>query len=728
MTALWGSGGWAADAGPLGPASAAAVGAAGAVTVVEGATFCLSDRSGDINPNLPQGLFALDTRVLSRWELRVNGHALEPLTVISDAPNTATFLGRARPLPGRADSDVLIFRRRVLGHGMHEQLVLRNYGSAPAQVVVELFTEADFADVAEVREGRVTHRGRHSYELGAGGFTYGWRQDRVTKEVHITFSEPAIVEPGSASWRGSIAAHEELTIGLEAVLALGGAPLELLPRWDREPGAAGDVGRGSEPTADGARRPVADWRRHVPVLETDYPPLHRALTQGLADLGALRISDPEHPERAMVAAGAPWWMTVCGRDSLLTAWMTMLVDAELAQGVLETLARFQGVRVDADTDEQPGRILNEIRFGAAAQPLLGGGRISYDTIDATPLFVMLLGELRRWGQAPAVVERLLPNADAALAWIDAYGDLDGDGYVEYEPTEEGLHLGWKDSVGAIRGADGAVPEGPIALCEVQGYVYAAFLARSRFAEEAGDSATAERCRARALRLRESFNRDFWLPEQGCFALGLDGDKRPIDAVASNMGHCLWTGIVDGERAAPVAARLLSPELFSGWGIRTLASNMAAYNPVSYHSGSVWPHDTAICAAGLMRYGFVEESQRVVLALLEAAMHSGGRLPELFAGFGRDELPAPAPYPTACSPQAWAAAAPLLLLRTLLRFDPLTPRRRLWAAPAPPPQIRRLRLGGIPLGRSMLSIEYDEGVTAVHGLEGIELLEAPRPPY
>ena len=280
-----------------------------------------------------------------------------------------------------------------------------------------------------------------------------------------------------------------------------------------------------------------------------------------------------------------------------------------------------------------------MRFGDAPSLSLGGGSIYYGTADATPLFVMLLGELRRWGLAREVIDELLPNAERALEWIDNYGDLDGDGYVEYQRmTDRGLaNQGWKDSHDGIRYADGRVAHAPIALCEVQAYVYSAYLARAHFAREAGDEATFERFRAKATRLKEDFNRDFWLEDRGWFAVGLDGDKRPIDSLTSNMGHCLWTGIVDEDKAHVVAAKLMSSELFTGWGIRTLGASMGGYNPMSYHCGSVWPHDTAIVAAGLARYGFMEPALRLVYSLLDAAACLGGRLPELFCGLDRSEF-------------------------------------------------------------------------------------------
>jgi glycogen debranching enzyme len=398
--------------------------------------------------------------------------------------------------------------------------------------------------------------------------------------------------------------------------------------------------------------------------------------------------------------------------------------------VLQTLARFQGDKEDPRNEEQPGRILHEMRFGDAASLSLGGGKVYYGTADATPLFVMLLGELRRWGLAREAVDQLLPHADRALEWIETFGDADGDGYVEYQrQTDRGLaNQGWKDSWDGIRFASGEVAQAPIALAEVQAYTYGAYLARAHFAHEAGHHDAEARFRDRAVELKRRFNEDFWLDDKGWFAVGLGADKKPIDSLTSNMGHCLWTGIVDEERAAAVAERLLSPEMFTGWGVRTLASNMGGYNPISYHCGSVWPHDNAIVAAGLMRYGFVEQSQRIILAMLDAATTQGHRLPELFSGLSRDEFPTVVSYPTSCSPQAWSAASPLLFLRTLLRLDPWIPHNKVWLDPVLPESIGYLKIERIPLAGRKVAIEVENGNVKVEGLPAdLELITGPRHP-
>ncbi|MDQ3145468.1 MAG: amylo-alpha-1,6-glucosidase [Actinomycetota bacterium] len=694
-----------------------------AVTLVEESTFCISSPSGDIEPGTAQGLMLADTRLLSTFDLRVDGWPLEALTALVGDPFTATFVSRTSPSQGLADSTLVVFRHRYVGRGLREDLVVRNHGEEPVTCVLEVRVDADFADLFEVKEGRVGSGRERQVEVGRGRITIdacgpdddGPRRRGVVVDVH-GFDETRC--PGLATAEVVIGPQGEWRGCLSVAAVIDG--VVVAPRY-----ACGQPVEEATPSERLTR-----WRRQVPVVLSDHNGLDTAVRRSQEDLGALRMFDPDHPDRTVIAAGAPWFMTVFGRDSLLTSSMALLVDPDLALGVLQTLARFQGTEVVADTEEEPGRILHEMRFGTASSLSLGGGSIYYGTVDATPLFVMLLGELRRWGLAADLVDDLLPHADRALDWITEFGDRDGDGYVEYErASPKGLrNQGWKDSWDGVRAADGRLGEGPIALAEVQGYVYSAYLARSYFALEAGDAALADRWRVRAADLKVAFNRDFWQEDGGWFVLGLDGDKRPLDALASNVGHCLWTGIVDEDKAAAVAASLVSPAMFTGWGIRTLASTMAGYNPTSYHNGSVWPHDSAIAVAGLMRYGFVEEAQRVAMGLLDAAAASGGRLPELFGGLDRAELGVPLGYPASCSPQAWAAAAPLLVLRSLLRLDPWVPHGKVWLAPALPPTIRHLWVDRIPLGGGRVRVQVEGGVTEVEGLPpGVELVSEPRRP-
>ncbi|MBI1843030.1 MAG: amylo-alpha-1,6-glucosidase [Actinobacteria bacterium] len=692
--------------------------AVGTITLVQGSTFCISGRSGDIVAGMPQGLFVRDSRFLSALELRLNGHRMEPLSAFTSNPFTGTFVSRAYPRAGVADSTLLAFRTRYVGRGMREDVTIRNFGLEPARCIVELITDADFADLFEVKESRVEIRGQRSVEARDGELRLGYQLDNSRRGVAYRMTGFDTVGHHGALVEVSIEPGGEWRACLEVAPVIEDEEIE--PRYR--------CGQPVEKAAPTERH--AQWRKQVPTVTTNHAGLAVAVTQSHEDLGALRIFDPDYPERTVVAAGAPWFMTLFGRDSLLTSWMALIVDPELSLGVLQTLARFQGDDVVAETEEEPGRILHEMRFGAATSLSLGGGHIYYGTADATPLFVMLLGELQRWGLASEAVAELLPHADRAMSWIAEFGDRDGDGYVEYSrATPHGLrNQGWKDSWDGIRFADGRLGEGPIALCEVQAYTYGAYIARAHFAQEAGDQEAVELYRGRAAALKTAFNRDFWLEDKGWFALGLDGDKRPLDALTSNIGHCLWTGIIDEDKAPQVAAKLLSSQMFTGWGIRTLGSSMVGYNPISYHNGSIWPHDTAIVAAGLMRYGFVEESHRVIMGLLDTAACMGGRLPELFGGLDRAELPVPLSYPASCSPQAWAAASPLLLLRSMLRLDPWLPHGKVWLDPVLPAAIKHLKVDRIPLGGNRVSIDVEGDSVSVEGLPaGVELVHEPRRP-
>jgi glycogen debranching enzyme len=462
---------------------------------------------------------------------------------------------------------------------------------------------------------------------------------------------------------------------------------------------------------------MQEWRWQAPKVHVSNEAFSAGLRRSEEDLGALRIFDPDHPGEPIIAAGAPWYMALFGRDSLISSWMTLSVEPGVAAGTLRTLARQQGTEVVPETDEEPGKILHELRFRLEGPTSNTEASAYFGSIDSTPLFVMLLGEARRWGLDRDVVEGLLPNADRAIEWIEQYGDRDGDGFVEYERlTDAGFpNQGWKDSTDGVNFANGDLPTLPIALCEVQGYVYAAYAARYQLAVEFGDHATARRSADRARALRQQFNEAFWIADRQYFAIGLDGKKRQIDALTSNIGHLLWTGIVDEEKAAAVAAHLVSPDLFCGWGIRTLAASMGAYNPMSYHNGSVWPHDNAIAVAGLMRYGFVDEAHTIIHGLLEALDSFHGRLPELFSGFSSDEFVEPVAYPTACAPQAWASAALFSMLRSILRLDPLVNDGAVYLAPELPTSIDRLVVDHVPLDSGRISIEIDRGLTSVTDL-------------
>lgn len=708
------SGAWASGTGPP------VTGDTGAVTLLEGSTFCISSRAGDVQRDRPHGLFISDTRVLSCWRLAIDGQLVEHLSTVEEPaePYRATFIGRTSPRKFAADSTMLVLRTRYVGDGMREDVELRNFGHEPASVTLTMAVDVDFADLFAVKEGRVAAPHGVSVDLATDSMTYTIAGPGGTRTVRIAASGEPAVTPGRFTFDVVVAGRGEWSMSFGVGTAVPGGPL-------------GAFHRAGEPVDVGAPgRRLHAWRLASPKVSTPDPAFEAALESGAADLGSLQIGDPEQPNCPILAAGAPWFMALFGRDSLLTGWMTLGLDARLALCTLRTLARMQGTRVNPLTEEQPGRILHEVRMGSEAKLALGGGHAYYGTADATPLFVMLLGELDRWGGLPEEHrESLVAAADRALDWITDYGDADGDGFVEYQRhTDRGLvNQGWKDSFDGITHADGHVATPPIALCEVQGYTYAAFQARAALADGDGESAVAAHWRDRAAGLKAAFNLAFWMPDSGAFALALDGAKHQVDAVASNMAHCLWTGIVDDDKAAAVAAHLAGPAMSSGFGVRTLSTDMTAFNPMSYHNGSVWPHDTAIAVAGLTRYGFMQEAQQIALDLVDASDHFGARLPELFCGFDRTDFPRAVPYPTSCSPQAWASAAPRMLLRSLLQFNPDVPHGQLQVCPVMPERLLPMRVENMPLAGARIDVTIDsEGIVDVNGLPaGIRLITTHR---
>jgi glycogen debranching enzyme len=701
--------GWNADtaAGPLG---------AGSVTLVEGSSFCISSANGDIHPEYPHGVFHGDTRVLSRWNLTVDGEPLEPLAAKTKEPYRALFAGRVLRSDGYADSPLIVERLRELGVGIQEQITVRNYSSAPVECVVSLRVEADFADLFEVKEARIQRRWEESREAVGDALIIRAAWHDVRKGVVVN-AGGADVAPEALTYRPVVPPHGQWGTTLSVVPTVDGtAPMAPFIRPDE----------GQVSPRDRRRQ---QWVAKIPVLHIGNRSIEQTLRRSYDDLGALRIEDPDHPDRVVVAAGAPWFMALFGRDSLWASLMALPVDPSLAFGTIQTLADRQGSVVDVMSEEEPGKILHEVRLDVSTGLALGGKSAYYGSVDATPLFVALLGEVSRWGFAADTVAALMPHMDRALDWIRDYGDKDGDGFVEYERlNDRGLvNQGWKDSWDGINFADGTLAEPPIALCEVQAYVYGAYLARSWMAYDAGDAALATEFRDRAARLKRQFNEQFWLPERGYYAIALDRDKRKVDACASNMGQCLLFGIIDRDKAPMVAERLMSPEMFSGWGVRTLASDMGAYNPASYHNGSVWPHDNAIIAAGLLRYGFVAEAQRISTALLEAAEYSGGRLPELFCGFSREHFDEPVPYPTACSPQAWAAATPIQLVKSLMGYYPDVALGGLWMDPVLPESYGDLHITNAPMADGRITIDISGSEATVQGLpEGMVFHRGTRP--
>jgi glycogen debranching enzyme len=680
------------------------------LTILEGSTFCICDDIGDLDGKT-SGLFADDTRFLSRLELKVNGE--RPLLLSSGKVEyfSAAFFLR-NPLAGGLGQDVLsIVRERFVGDGMQDHVAVRNESAEPVSFELELEVEADFADIISVKQ--------HDFALG--------------DPLHAR----PLPEPGPARWDpdDNQLVLEENGRGrarTQVILSEPGEPdgsrvrfpirLEPRERWSLRVDVAPSLsGEQAAPTAverrfgeerEHVRDSLAAWRLRVPQLRTSSDRLGHAFAQSVADLASLRMR--ESGIGALPAAGMPWFMTVFGRDTLITSLQTMLLGPELAVAALDALAGLQATEDDPEIDAEPGKIVHELRRGKAAETWF---RRYYGTADATPLFLVLLSEVWRWTGDATIVQRLRGPALAALEWCERWGDLDGDGFVEYRRrTPRGLeNQSWKDSGDSQRFHDGSLAEPPIAPAEVQGYVYDAKLRLAELAREVWrDRGLAERLERDAAELRRRFDEAFWVAERGFYALALDRDKRPVDSLCSNVGHLLWSGIVPPERVEAVADSLMGDALWSGWGVRTMSTADAGYNPLSYHNGTVWPHDTSLAAWGLARAGRWTDTRRIVHTLLEATGWFDWSLPEVFAGFSRTETPFPIAYPTAARPQAWAAGTPVLLLRLLLGLEP-DPARHALRTVAPgalPSWAGAVRLTGVRAFGRAWDVTVDDGLVRV----------------
>ncbi len=672
-------------------------------TLKHGDTFGVFDHNGDIAATASdaEGLFHRDTRHLSRLSLSLNG--ARPLLLSStlrDDNATLTCDLTNPDIVNEAGQIVLehdlvhLRRSRFLWNGAcYERIAVRNFNEETTSVVVELSFFADFCDLFEVRGTKRPRRGRHhppAIEKAKVSLAYTGL-DGLTRRTILRFGpEPDQISSTSARFTLTLKPGETRSVF---------CTIECIGTEDehREPESFFTAIRG-------ARRMLRRSASRAVAVSTSNEVFNESVRRSVSDLYMLITDTPEGP---YPYAGVPWFSTVFGRDALITAFETLWLDPHIARGVLFHLAANQAGDIDPAADAEPGKILHEVRYGEMAELGEVPFRRYYGSVDSTPLFVMLAGAyFERTGDLEAV--RLLwPSIEAALSWIETYGDRDGDGYVEYgRQTEKGLaNQGWKDSHDSIFHQDGSLAAGPIALCEVQAYVYGAFVAARDLARALGHDAQAYAHAARAIALAERFNRDFFDEALGTYVLALDGSKNPCRVISSNAGHALWAGIATPEHAQAVSAALMNRRMFSGWGVRTIAAGESRYNPMSYHNGSVWPHDNALIAAGLSRYGFKAEAGRILDGLFAASTYIDlRRLPELFCGFSRIKSQGPTYYPVACIPQAWAAGAPLYSLQACLglNFD-VEARRILFERPTLPDFLDTVNLKRVGLGDAIVDI-------------------------
>lgn len=643
------------------------------VVVISGAVFAVANKSGDFEPGTHEGFYAFDTRFLSRLSLTLDGRAPAPVSARTLEHGVASFYAtsrRSKRLPAGA---VSLVRDRIVSHGLHEDITVINHSRETRTFTLRLTFDADFADLFEVRRGPVRKVGKTAVEDHGATLILSYTRGHFVRETRITFSRQPEIRTRVASF--------EITLEPKTTWSTCVSILPVLPESPEEPPLS-CVGESLGPPFAQETRlvsPRAAMREEeradgplqdVPELITDIPDLRQTYTQAVTDLRALLLTRGNG--HYILAAGLPWFMALFGRDSIIAAIQSKLLGTELMVGTLHALAPLQATAVDRFREAQPGKLPHEVREGALSFLEEVPHSRYYGSVDATPLFNILLWEAFQWTGDLDLVRRFLPTAEAAIRWIDQYGDMDGDGFVEYKRhTRRGLvNQGWKDSWDSTCFADGTLAEGPIALAEVQGYVYDAKIKTAELYHAVGEHRKAEALAEAARRLKKRFNDAFWMPREEYYALALDGRKRQVDAITSNLGHCLWSGIVDQARAPKVAQRLIASDMFSGWGVRTLSSDMSRYNPLSYHNGSIWPHDNSIIAAGLARYGFDSQARQVAMAILDsAATFPDHRLPELFAGYPRRVLSFAVPYPSANAPQAWASGSVIYLLETLLGVTP-----------------------------------------------------------
>jgi glycogen debranching enzyme len=681
------------------------------LTVLDGSTFCVCDERGDVDGlATASGFFASDTRFLSRSVLTLGGARLDPLSHDHPTPHLASFVLRNPLAGGLQPNELVIERERFVGDCMEERITVENHSRRRVDVELALELAADFADIFVVKDlepgfGRpvdVTLPEACAPQRSTNGtlvFSDGSFSGRTVVHLSEAFEESDGVarfalslEPG-VRWR--------LVVGVQAELD----GVEPLP--------AASFARELDEERRQATQSLAEWRSSAPVLSASWDDLVHTWNRSLEDLAALRMRARELADGYLLAAGTPWFMTVFGRDTIISSLQSLLLGPELAAGTLRVLAATQAAADDAERDAEPGKIIHELRRGKAALAWIDR---YYGTADATPLFLILLSELWRWTDDPALPLELEDAARRALAWIDGPADADGDGLVEYERrSSHGIRNQiWKDSEDSMAFRDGTLATPPIAPVEVQGYVYDAKLRIAEIAREIWrDEGLAAKLESDAAELRRRFDEAFWLEERGFYALGLDHEKRPVDSLTSNVGHLLWSGIVPEERQEAVAALLMGDPLWSGWGVRTMALGEGAYNPLVYHDGTVWPHDNSLVAWGLARSGRGDAAARILRATVEAAAHFDYRLPEVFAGFARDHTGFPVVYPTASSPQAWAAATPVLLLQAVLGLVPDRAERVLRSEASRAPEwLEGLELAGVHAFDRRWTVRVDGGTVHV----------------
>jgi glycogen debranching enzyme len=676
------------------------------LTINHGSTFMVTDLRGEIPADSEHGVFADDTRFVSYYALFANG---EPWVLLTSATITY-YAARVHLTNGRFKTEDSVIEAgtlalvvtRTVGEGLHEDLDITNHGLSPARFNLEIALRSDFADLFEVKSHEFVRRGRIVTDWDQNAAALATRY--TNRDFHRSFVY-RVTE--CLSWPSYANGRLTFDIALNA-----GATWHACSAYVLDCGARvrapvrGCRDRDEDTAFDRLER---EWLGAATRMTSSNEEVYRLYRQSVADLGALRLFDHDVAHDVWVAAaGVPWFVTIFGRDSLVVSLQNMMVNPGFARGALRKLAGLQATEHDDWRDAEPGKIPHEIRFGELAHFHRVPHSPYYGTADATPLYLIVLHEAWKWLGDTALLHEYRDVAVGCLDWIDRYGDRDGDGFQEYQTRSPVGYenMGWKDAVDAVVYPDGSQVKAPKALCELQGYVFDAWLRMAEIFHALGETDRTHQLREKAARLRKRFEDRFWCDDDAFYAFALDPKKEPVRTIASNAGHLLWSGLVRPARAAQVVRRLFEPDMWSGWGIRTLSSGNPAYNPFSYQRGSVWPHDNGIIALGFKRYGFAAEAARVARDISQAASRfASHRLPELYAGIERTSGGFPVQYLGANVPQAWAAGSVFHLLQAILGLRADAPQGRLYVDPALPHWLTDLTLRGLVVGSSRVDVRF-----------------------
>jgi glycogen debranching enzyme len=677
------------------------------IAIHQGQSVLVTKPNGEVKWPSKHGLYFRDTRVISAWAIYANGEPWELLNGGAVAPHAARIYLTNRAFASE-DGQIaphtlgLVIDRHIDG-GLHESIYITNKSQKPVRFNLEIAIRADFADLFEVKGDDIVRRGRISTS---------WSHKRQLLRItyrNRDFSRAVLIRCGHGNGEPAASANGRLSFDIALKPAAAWHRCLVYDLMDgkekisapRECSHSGDQSKHA--TA------LAAWQRSVLKITSSNEEFYRCFQQGVQDMAALRLPLKGTDHMVFVpAAGLPWFVALFGRDTLIASLQTMIVYPEFAKGTLEVLGKYQAKERDDYRDAQPGKILHELRYGELAYFKLIPHTPYYGTADATPLYLIALHAAWQATGDRTLIERHLRVAEGCLAWIDKYGDADGDGFQEYQTRSPAgyANMAWKDSGDAVMYPDGTLVRGPKALCELQGYVYDAWLRTAKIYDELDDRRRANQLRKKAAALFKRFNEAFWDEGSGFYAYALDGEKKKVLSVTSNVGQCLWSGIIAPERAGAVVKRLMRKDMWSGWGIRTLSSDHPSFNPYNYQTGAVWPHDNSLIALGMRRYGFAKEAAEVARAISDAASHMQiNQLPELYAGLQREPSGFPVQYLGANVPQAWAAGAPFLLLQAMLGLQQDAGRGKLYVDPALPDWLPDITLIDLRLGRRRFDIRF-----------------------